>query len=166
MPPNPRETRKELSVPIQKTFPGIPTPGRKRNARLAGGQIKIRMLDSLPRPGQFFPGSGRNTFPGVQLAFTNLHQGELACRKKRIQQQKRIKPATASIIPPSAGPAPGASAAPKAARILRGSGSFILIQIIYSEKKAEILPGTLSSQFFINALVPALQHGESGSLGV
>ena len=67
---------------------------------------------------------------------------------------------------PSAGPAPGASAAPKAARILRGSGSFILIQIIYSEKKAEILPGTLSSQFFINALVPALQHGESGSLGV
>ena len=65
--------------------------GRKRNARLAGGQIKIRMLGSLPRPGQFFPGSGRNTFPGVQLAFTNLHQGELACRKKRIQQQKKDK---------------------------------------------------------------------------
>lgn len=87
MPPSPTETRKgAVNSDTKKRPQESQRQGRKSNARLTGGQIKIGMLGRLPCPGQFFPGSGRNAFSGVQLAFANFHQGELARRKKRIQQ--------------------------------------------------------------------------------
>ena len=59
---------------------------RKGNARLAGGQIQVKVLDRLRCPGQLPTGTRRNAIPGVQLAFANLHQGELGRHKKRVQQ--------------------------------------------------------------------------------